>query len=288
MIKIVLIFLLFFGYLNAKVVDFIEKDKKAITVKNVSTMKKAKKIAEKLSKYNVYIYKTLTTKTPLYVVYIVNISKEERKIIINDIKEFFRDAYATSDKKIRDLTSYNFVYNGVAVIVNNEIITLYDVDNIMKQENISKNKAINILINKTLYKQEVKKFNLTVGDGEIENYMGKIAQANNMNLENFKLEIKKNQNFQNFIANIKKRLLNQKFINKIAIGKLKIATDKEIKEYYDNNIKQFRVNENSIKVLPLKEVENEIFNEIMYKREQNHLKKYFKSLKMKTDIKIIR
>jgi hypothetical protein len=40
--------------------------------------------------------------------------------------------------------------------------------------------------------------------------------------------------------------------------------------------------------VPFKEVKNKIFNIIMSQREQKYLKEYFKKLKLKADIKIIR
>ena len=112
-----------------------------------------------------------------------------------------------------------------------------------------------------------------------------LALSNKMSIEKFKSTIKQNQNYDTFINNIKKRILNRKLISKIAIGKLKMATDEDMKIYYENNIQQFKKNKNSIHVVPFKEVKNKIFNIIMSQREQKYLKEYFKKLKLKADIK---
>ncbi len=179
--------------------------------------------------------------------------------------------------------------NAIAVVVNDSVITLYDIDNTMEQKGISHNQAVSMLIDKILYKQEVKKFKLKVSKEDILSYIKKLAQANGMSMIEFKEAIvKQKQNYQVFVDDIKKRLLNQKLISKIAAGKLQVATDDDIQIYYDNNIEQFKVDTNSIQVLPLKDVKNKIFNLIMNQREQKYLKEHFETLKITADIKIIR
>ncbi|MCK5111463.1 MAG: SurA N-terminal domain-containing protein [Arcobacteraceae bacterium] len=179
--------------------------------------------------------------------------------------------------------------NAIAVIVNDSVITLYDIDEVMEQSKSSHNQAVSMLIDKILYEEEVKRYNLTISEEEILSYIGKLAQANSMTMMEFKeAVIKQKQNYQVFEADIKKRLLNQKLISKIAAGKLQVATDDDIQLYYDNNIEQFKENKNSIQVLPLEQVKNKIFNLIMNQREQTYLKEYFETLKITADIKIVR
>ncbi len=179
--------------------------------------------------------------------------------------------------------------NAIAVIVNDSVITLYDIDEVMEQRKSSHNQAVSMLIDKILYEEEVKRYNLTISKEEILSYIVKLAQANSMTMIEFKeAVIKQNQNYQVFEADIKKRLLNQKLISKIATGKLQVANDDDIQLYYDNNIEQFRENKNTIQVLPFEQVKNKIFNLIMNQREQTYLKEYFETLKITADIKIIR
>jgi len=178
--------------------------------------------------------------------------------------------------------------NAIAVVVNGIAITMYDIDKTANANNLSQKQAIKKLIDDILYKQELEKFNLVVSNTELLDYIKMLALSNKMSIEKFKSTIKQNQNYDTFINNIKKRILNRKLISKIAIGKLKMATDEDMKIYYENNIQQFKKNKNSIQVVPFKEVKNKIFNIIMSQREQKYLKEYFKKLKLKADIKIIR
>jgi len=178
--------------------------------------------------------------------------------------------------------------NGIAVVVNDSAITLYDIDELMQEKSMSHNQAVAILIDKSLYAQEIAKFGITVSSFDIEDYINKIAVSNKMTLEEFKIAVAKEQDYSLFLKETKKRLLNQKLVSKIASGKLVSATEDDIKMYYDNNIEQFKVDKNSIQVVPLEKVKSKIFSVIMTQREQGFLKEYFETLKITAEIKIIR
>jgi len=106
--KIILVTLLYVLPLFAGIID---TNKKAITIANVSTLSKAKSIANKLSQYDIYIYKTTSTKIPTFITYAVNIAKDDVSIAITDIKKQFKDAYASSNKRIKTLAKNNFDKN---------------------------------------------------------------------------------------------------------------------------------------------------------------------------------
>ena len=86
----------------------IDIDKSAITIVMSKTLKQSKDIANQLPDNDIYIYKTTTTKKPYYILYAVNIEKNNIKIILNKIKELYRDAYITSKNRIKKLKSNNF------------------------------------------------------------------------------------------------------------------------------------------------------------------------------------
>ena len=179
--------------------------------------------------------------------------------------------------------------NAAAVIVNNTVITMYDVDTLMEKRNLSHNQAVSALIDNVLYDEEIKNFNIEITNNEINAYIERIAQSNRMDLITFKIAIvQQGQDYNLFVEDTKKRLLNQKLIKKIARGKLKVASEEDMKLFYDNNPDQFRKNKNSIELVPFEEVKNKIFNLVMSQREQQYLKKYFETLKITAQIEIIR
>ena len=91
--------------------SIIDINKKTITISLATNLKKAHIIASKLHKYDVYIYKTQTTKVPYFVIYVVNINKKELKKISKDIKKIFKSSYIASDKRTKTLATNNFDKN---------------------------------------------------------------------------------------------------------------------------------------------------------------------------------
>lgn len=89
----------------------IDTTKKAITISLAATFNKAKNVAKKLKYQNIYIYQTQTTKTLYYVVYAVNIEKSELKSTLKEIRRVYKDAYISSNKRIKKLASNNFKEN---------------------------------------------------------------------------------------------------------------------------------------------------------------------------------
>lgn len=131
--------------------------------------------------------------------------------------------------------------NAIALIVNDEPITLYDIDKTMEEKNISKKEAVKFLIDKKIYNQEIKKNNVSVDIFDIDNYIERLAAQNKMSTLDFKALVRQQQNYDAFEAKIREQILHQKLVKKIATGHLKIATDDDIKIYYENHKNQYRL-----------------------------------------------
>ena len=131
--------------------------------------------------------------------------------------------------------------NGIALIVNDTPITLYDIDKKMQGDNLSKQQAVDIIIDDTLYKQELKKNNISVDIFDVDNYIDKLAKQNKMSTLDFKALVRQQQNYELFKAQIEIQLKHQKLIKKIASGKLIIANDEDMKRFYNNNKAQYTI-----------------------------------------------
>jgi hypothetical protein len=136
---------------------------------------------------------------------------------------------------------YAGLVNGIAIIVNETPITLYDIDKEVETKKVSKEQAVSSIIDKILYDQEIEKHRISIDIFDIDNYIGKLAANNKMNVLDFKSLVRQQQNYELFKENIKKQLLHQKLITKIAGGKLKIASEEDLKIYYKNNKEQFKI-----------------------------------------------
>ena len=137
--------------------------------------------------------------------------------------------------------SYASLVNAIAIVINDTPITLYDIDIKMENENLTKQQAIEKLMDETLYNQELKNKNITVDIFDIDNHIKKLAQQNNMDTLDFKSLVRQQQNYDLFTLQIKKQLLHQKLIAKIAKGKLKVANEEDMKIYYENNKNIFKI-----------------------------------------------
>lgn len=173
--------------------------------------------------------------------------------------------------------------NGIALIINDTPITLYDIDQKMQSNNFTKQQAVENLIDETLYKQEIRKNNVTVDIFDIENYIERLAAQNKMDTLDFKALVRQQQNYELFKEQIRKQLKHQKLIKRIATGKLVIANDEDMKRFYDNNIEQFTIADtidviayvsknkkllNDIKKNPMLNDKNVAVQKITFKQEE--------------------
>ncbi len=130
--------------------------------------------------------------------------------------------------------------NGLALTVNDEPITVSDINEKIAQTKLKKNDAVGLLIDEILYNQELDKQGISVDIFEVNNYLEKLAASNGMDLYAFKSILRqKNKDFNEFEAQTKKELLKRKLIDKIVRGNLTVATEEDLKIYYDNNQNMF-------------------------------------------------
>ncbi|WP_320035697.1 peptidyl-prolyl cis-trans isomerase [Campylobacterota bacterium DY0563] len=136
--------------------------------------------------------------------------------------------------------SFAELINGVALTVNDEPITLYDIEKTKQQYNIPREDAVAQLIDETLFNQLIKEHNITVDLFDVNNYLEKIAASNGMDLYQFKSVIKqKYKDYDAYEKQTKNMILRQKLTDKLVRGNIKIATEEDLKIYYENNSNMF-------------------------------------------------
>jgi len=137
--------------------------------------------------------------------------------------------------------SFAGLNNAVAVKVNNDVITLYDIDQVVLEKKISKNNAVAYLVDQALFKQELNKQNISVDVFDTNKYLEKLAAANGMDLYSFKSLIKqKYKNTGIFDEEIKQRILKEKLTQRLLRGNLSVATQEDMQLYYENNKNKFQ------------------------------------------------
>ncbi len=132
--------------------------------------------------------------------------------------------------------------DAIAIKVNNQGITLYDIDVMMQKQHSTKKQAINTLIDKRLYEEELKKYNIHTGDFEINNYLSALAKRNGVDLATFKSIVRQRyKSLSLFKAKLKLEINKKALMSKIIKGNISPASTADMKIYYQNNLNQFRL-----------------------------------------------
>lgn len=130
--------------------------------------------------------------------------------------------------------------NGLALIVNDEPITIYDINKTMVDNKLGKNEAVGLLVDKALYEQSVRENNISADVFEINTYIEKLANANGMDLYSFKSVVKqKYGNYEQFEEEAKDAVIRQKLIQKIVKGQLAVASQEDMELYYEKNKEKY-------------------------------------------------
>ncbi len=124
--------------------------------------------------------------------------------------------------------------DGIAVIVEDEIITLYDIQKEQRLSHLPKKEVLDLLIRKKLEAIEIKKRGISVSDDEVYDEIRRLASANGMSIAQFYDAVRESNGLTSseLKAKIKERLLSQKLYQAIAMSKLHEPTQSEIEEYY--------------------------------------------------------
>jgi hypothetical protein len=127
------------------------------------------------------------------------------------------------------------VYDGVAVVIQDKIITLYDIKQEMKQDKLSVKQATDLLIRQKLEAIELQKRKITVGSSEVYEDIKQLAQRNHLSVGEFYDAVRETNGLTStqLKEKIKQKLLSQKLYNAIAMSSLSEPSEEEIKEYYE-------------------------------------------------------
>ena len=131
--------------------------------------------------------------------------------------------------------------DAVAVIVEGEPITLYDITQEMQLAHISKKEAIDILIRKKLEALEIKKRGISVSEDEVYDEIRRLAEANHMTISQFYDAVRESNGLSSsqLKEKIKERLLAQKLYQSIAMSKMSEPDEREIEEYFKLHKEEF-------------------------------------------------
>ena len=101
---------------------------------------------------------------------------------------------------------------------------------VLPPESFLKKQILENLIIEELLLQKAEKFGVRVSDQELNDYMDRIAESNNITLEEFINEVSSEGNFQNFRRDLKNNLIIQRVQRGLVRPKVFIS-DQELENY---------------------------------------------------------
>jgi len=157
-------------------------------------------------------------------------------------------------------TSYCEVVDRIIAIVNNDIITLKELENFIQVEkknqftsvdeylrNLGIKEKLDFFIDALLIKQQAKKLRIDVSDREIQAIIENIKKQNLITEIELKEQLKKeNTTYDNFVEGIKLNLLRNRVLTRVISPEVNV-TDTALREYYDKHKDEFRDEEYRLK-----------------------------------------
>ena len=145
------------------------------------------------------------------------------------------------------------VIDKVIAIVNDDIITLKDLEGYIHLEqkkqftsvneylrNLQLREKLDIFIESMLLKQQARRFNITVTDSDIESVIENIKKQNLITDAELRDQLKKdNVTYEQFTEGLRMNLLRTKVLMRVLSTEINI-TENTLKSYYDSHLELFR------------------------------------------------
>ena len=132
--------------------------------------------------------------------------------------------------------------DAIAMTVNGEPITLYEIKAFSKKAHIPKEDAVNALIQQKIEVEQMQKQGIFATPDEVDHRIDLIAKQNHMNLAQFRIALtKEGKTLDSLKKDIATQIKKEKLYQKILAGKLKKPSDEEIREYYNKHKKEFTI-----------------------------------------------
>ncbi len=132
--------------------------------------------------------------------------------------------------------------DGIAIMVKDQPITLYEITKAMEENNIPQEQAVELLERKKLEEIEIKERHITASKQEVFDDIQRMAEQNKMSVIELYQAIQSSQGLseKKLKEKIEEKILNQKLYNAIAFSHLEQPNDAEIEEYFKLHKDEFQ------------------------------------------------
>lgn len=140
------------------------------------------------------------------------------------------------------ISLYGEIIAGVGMRVNGHAITLYEISSLQKQLKISKQEAIDMLINERLKDDEIERFKISVDDFKVDEEISILAANANLTKEQLFAKVaKEGTSLQEYRTQIKKSLQTRELMQRILASNISISSEEELLKYYSKHKKEFLI-----------------------------------------------
>lgn len=134
------------------------------------------------------------------------------------------------------------IIDGIAIKVDGNIITKFEIEQIQQSQKLTKEKAVESLINEKLKENEIKRLGIKVDDERIESEINNIAIANKITRSELENALsQQNIDLTTYKNQLKEHITNRELMQKILQTNSNIASESDLMEFYENNKKDFTI-----------------------------------------------
>ena len=134
------------------------------------------------------------------------------------------------------------VIDGIALRVDGNIITLYEIQEMQDKFKLNKKEALDLLILNKLKENEIKRLNIKVSDNDVDNEINNIILSNKITKDILKNSLKsRGVEFEDYKKELKEIILDRELIRKILQSNTNIASESELKKFYTQNEDKFSI-----------------------------------------------
>lgn len=131
--------------------------------------------------------------------------------------------------------------NSIKVLVQQEPITLFDIQEQMQKASQSEQDATEVLVRKKLESQEIKSKGITATTSEIFDELKRQARANNLSVDELYAEVSRSMGLSSdeYKEHLREQILLQKLYSEISYSSMYEPRDDELREYYKLHKEKF-------------------------------------------------
>ncbi len=148
---------------------------------------------------------------------------------------------ASQDKQEQEELKEGII-GGIAITVNNDPITIYQIETQEKEHHVSRQQAVNALILQRIQAQEIKRLKIDIEDDKIDAEIENIARHNGMDMQDFLRTLaSEGINPTTYKAQLKKQLETRELLRNILLFNTNTNSETKMREYYNAHKSEFSV-----------------------------------------------